>query len=53
MMNYQCLYDRMAPFYAPLIRLLPVWLRYVQPVLPWLDQKQGVLEIGIGPGCPY
>jgi len=49
-MNYQRLYDRMAPFYAPLIRLLPVWLRYVQPVLPWLDQKQGVLEIGPGPG---
>jgi hypothetical protein len=44
-MNYQHLYDRMAPFYAPAMRLFPMWLRYVQPVFFWLDQKQAVLEI--------
>lgn len=49
-MNYQRLYDRMAPFYASAMRLFPMWLRYVQPVLPWLYQKQAVLEIGPGPG---
>jgi ubiquinone/menaquinone biosynthesis C-methylase UbiE len=49
-LNYQRLYDRLAPFYAPAMRLLPVWLRYAQQVLPWLDQKQAVLEIGPGPG---
>ncbi len=49
-MNYQRLYDRMAPFYAPLMRLFPMWLRYAQAAMPWLDQKQAVLEIGPGPG---
>ena len=49
-MNYQRLYDRMAPIYVPIIRLLPMWLQYVRPVLPWLDHKQAVLEIGPGPG---
>lgn len=49
-MNYQRLYDRMVPFYAPAMRLLPMWLRYAQQVLPWLDRRQAVLEIGPGPG---
>ncbi len=49
-MNYQRLYDRMAHIYAPLIRLLPMWQQYGRPALPWLDQKQAVLEIGPGPG---
>jgi demethylmenaquinone methyltransferase / 2-methoxy-6-polyprenyl-1,4-benzoquinol methylase len=49
-MNYQHLYDRVAPFYTPAMRLLPMWLRYAQCTLPWLDEKQAVLEIGPGPG---
>jgi len=49
-MNCQRLYDRMAPFYASAMRLFPMWLRYAQQALPWLDQKKAVLEIGPGPG---
>lgn len=49
-MNYQRLYDYMAPFYAPAMRLLPMWLHYAQQVRPWLEQTQAILEIGPGPG---
>ncbi len=51
--QYQRLYDRMAPFYAGLMRLLPVWRRYTEAVWPWLWQlpaSSAVLEIGPGPG---
>lgn len=51
--SYQRMYDRMAPFYAPAMRLLPVWQGYTEAVLPWLDslsRDAAVLEIGPGPG---
>ncbi|MBN1202091.1 MAG: class I SAM-dependent methyltransferase [Anaerolineae bacterium] len=48
--NYARLYDRMAPFYAPAMRLLPVWRRYTESALPWLSEAGTVLEIGPGPG---
>ncbi len=50
MTNYQRLYDRMAPFYAPAMRLLPVWRRYTEAVLPWLPGGNRILEVGPGPG---
>lgn len=49
----QRLYDRMAPFYAGAMRLLPVWRRYTEAVWPWLwtlPASSAVLEIGPGPG---
>ena len=49
--RYQRMYDRMAPFYATGMQLLPVWQRYVEKVLPWLDAAAAagpVLEIGPG-----
>jgi ubiquinone/menaquinone biosynthesis C-methylase UbiE len=49
-LNYQRLYDGMSTIYVPLMRLFPMWRRYIQPALPFLDQKQSVLEIGPGPG---
>jgi len=49
-MNYQRLYDRMAPFYAPAMHLLPMWKRYVQQALPCLPEIGAILEIGPGPG---
>ena len=49
-MNYQRLYDHLAPFYAPAMRLIPVWLRYAQQALPWLPAAGAILEIGPGPG---
>lgn len=48
--NYRRLYDRLAPFYAPAVRLLPVWLRYAQAALAWLPPAGAILEIGPGPG---
>lgn len=51
--RYQHLYDRMAPFYAGAMRLLPVWRRYTEAALPWLGTlpaSSAVLEIGPGPG---
>lgn len=51
--SYQRMYDRMAPFYAGAMRLLPMWRRYTQAVLPWLEQvpdRRALLEIGPGPG---
>lgn len=51
--RYQRLYDRMAPFYARAMRLLPVWRRYIEAVWPWLwplPASSAVLEIGPGPG---
>ena len=47
---YRRLYDRMAPFYATGMRLLPVWRRYTEAVLPWLPGGEQALEIGPGPG---
>ena len=44
------LYDRMAPFYGPALRLLPMWRRYCEAALPWLPEGGSVLEIGPGPG---
>ena len=49
-MDYQRLYDRLAPFYAPAMRLIPIWLRYAQQALPWLPAAGAILEIGPGPG---
>ncbi len=51
--RYQRLYDRMAPFYAGAMRLLPVWRRYTEAALPalWtLPAGSALLEIGPGPG---
>jgi ubiquinone/menaquinone biosynthesis C-methylase UbiE len=48
--DYRRLYDRLAPFYAPAIRLLPMWRRYTEAVLPWLPTDGTILEIGPGPG---
>src|SRR5512145_1808216 len=48
--NHQRLYDRLAPLYAPAMRLFPVWLRYAQQALPWLPSSGAILEIGPGPG---
>lgn len=50
MTDYKRLYDRMAPFYAPAMRLLPVWRRYTEAVLPWLPGGDRILEVGPGPG---
>ena len=49
-MNYQRLYDHLAPFYAPAMRLIPGWLRYAQQALSWLPADGAILEIGPGPG---
>jgi ubiquinone/menaquinone biosynthesis C-methylase UbiE len=51
--RYQRLYDRMAPFYAGAMRLLPAWRRYTEAVLPFLwalPAGSAILEIGPGPG---
>jgi demethylmenaquinone methyltransferase / 2-methoxy-6-polyprenyl-1,4-benzoquinol methylase len=52
-MNYQKLYDSLAPVYAPAMRLLPVWLKYAQQALLWLPPAGDVLEIGPGPGVVF
>jgi ubiquinone/menaquinone biosynthesis C-methylase UbiE len=48
--DYRRLYDRLAPFYAPAMRLFPMWRGYTEAVLPWLPTDGAVLEIGPGPG---
>jgi ubiquinone/menaquinone biosynthesis C-methylase UbiE len=48
--NYERFYDWLAPVYATGQRLLPMWRRYTQEVLPWLPPTGAVLEIGPGPG---
>jgi ubiquinone/menaquinone biosynthesis C-methylase UbiE len=48
--NYQRFYDLLAPIYATGQRLLPMWRRYTEAVLPWLPPTGVVLEIGPGPG---
>jgi ubiquinone/menaquinone biosynthesis C-methylase UbiE len=48
--NYQRFYDWLAPIYATGQRLLPMWRRYTEEVLPWLPPTGTVLEIGPGPG---
>jgi ubiquinone/menaquinone biosynthesis C-methylase UbiE len=48
--NYQRFYDLLAPIYATGQRLLPMWRRYTEQVLPWLPYTGAVLEIGPGPG---
>jgi ubiquinone/menaquinone biosynthesis C-methylase UbiE len=48
--DYRRLYDRLAPFYAPAMRLFPMWRRYTEAVLPWLPADGAILEIGPGPG---
>ena len=52
-MNYQKLYDYLAPVYAPAMRLLPVWLGYAQHALTWLPPAGDILEIGPGPGVLF
>jgi ubiquinone/menaquinone biosynthesis C-methylase UbiE len=48
--NYRQFYDRLSPFYATALYLLPMWRRYTEAVLPWLPPTGDVLEIGPGPG---
>jgi len=48
--SYARFYDLLAPFYATGQRLLPMWRRYTEEVLPWLPPAGSVLEIGPGPG---
>lgn len=48
--NYRRFYDLLAPIYATGQRLLPMWRRYTEEVLPWLPPIGAVLEIGPGPG---
>jgi ubiquinone/menaquinone biosynthesis C-methylase UbiE len=48
--NYQRFYDWLSPIYAAAQRLIPVWRRYTEQVLPWLPATGAVLEIGPGPG---
>lgn len=48
--NYQRFYDYLSPLYATGQRLLPMWRRYTEEVLPWLPPTGAVLEIGPGPG---
>jgi ubiquinone/menaquinone biosynthesis C-methylase UbiE len=48
--DYRRLYDRLAPFYAPAMRLFPMWRRYTEAVLPWLPADGAILEVGPGPG---
>jgi ubiquinone/menaquinone biosynthesis C-methylase UbiE len=48
--NYERFYDLLAPFYGTGLRLLPMWRRYTEAVLPWLPDNGAVLEIGPGPG---
>lgn len=48
--DYQRLYDRLAPFYGPAMRLFPMWQDYVRQALPWLPRGGAILEIGPGPG---
>jgi ubiquinone/menaquinone biosynthesis C-methylase UbiE len=48
--NYERFYDWLAPVYATGQRLLPMWRRYTEAVLPWLPPTGAVLEIGPGPG---
>jgi phosphatidylethanolamine/phosphatidyl-N-methylethanolamine N-methyltransferase len=48
--KYRRLYDRMAPFYAPAMRVIPFWRSYTEAVLPYLPADGTILEIGTGPG---
>jgi ubiquinone/menaquinone biosynthesis C-methylase UbiE len=48
--DYVRFYNLLAPFYATGQRLLPMWRRYTEEVLPWLPPTGSVLEIGPGPG---
>jgi ubiquinone/menaquinone biosynthesis C-methylase UbiE len=48
--NYERFYDWLAPFYATGQRLLPMWRRYTEALLPWLPTAGSILEIGPGPG---
>lgn len=48
--DYERFYDLLAPLYATGQRLLPMWRRYTEEVLPWLPPTGAILEIGPGPG---
>jgi ubiquinone/menaquinone biosynthesis C-methylase UbiE len=48
--DYVRFYDLLAPLYATGQRLLPMWRRYTEEVLPWLPPAGLILEIGPGPG---
>ena len=48
--DHERFYDRLSPFYAAGMRLIPVWSAYVREVLPWLPTQGDILEIGHGSG---
>lgn len=48
--NYERFYDWLSPVYGLGLRLLPMWRRYTEQVLPWLPPTGDILEIGPGPG---
>ncbi len=48
--SYEQFYDWLSPIYATGQRLLPMWRRYTEEVLPWLPPTGDVLEVGPGPG---
>jgi len=48
--DYTAFYNAVAPYYAQGQRLLPVWRRYTEAVLPWVMLDSVILEIGPGPG---
>lgn len=48
--NLNRFYDVIAPYYSAAIGLLPMWQRYTEAVLPWIDRDGKILEIGPGPG---
>ncbi|MBM3189510.1 MAG: class I SAM-dependent methyltransferase [Chloroflexi bacterium] len=48
--DYRRLYDRLAPYYAAAMRVVPLWRGYTEAVLPFVARAEQVLEIGPGPG---
>jgi ubiquinone/menaquinone biosynthesis C-methylase UbiE len=48
--HVQRFYDWLSPIYALGQKLLPMWRRYTEHVLPYLSPTGAVLEIGAGPG---
>lgn len=48
--DYVKFYDQISPFYGWGLRLLPIWRRYTEAVLPWIPEGSVILEIGPGPG---
>ena len=48
--DYERLYDRLAPVYGFLWERIGPWLRYTRRALPLLEGTTRVLELGPGPG---